>query len=61
MSNYNTLIRLVDQGASLELASGTPLVKCVPGSGSFVITIDNKHAADALNGTLIFGFLLIKA
>lgn len=33
----------------------------VPGAGSFVVTVYNNTAATALNGTLILGFLLIKA
>src|SRR4051812_2551370 len=31
-------------------ATGTPIIKAVPGSGSFVITLDNKHASAAFNG-----------
>lgn len=42
-------------------AGGTPIFKAVPGSGSFVITVDNKHASAAFDGTFIIGFLLIKA
>lgn len=40
---------------------GTPVVKAVPGAGSFVLTIDNKHASAAFNGTFIFGYQVIKA
>lgn len=41
--------------------AGTPLIKAVPGDGSFVITVDNKHASAALNGTFKIAFFLIKA
>lgn len=40
--------------------NGTPVAKVVPGAGSFVITLANKHASAAFNGTFIFGFLVIK-
>lgn len=42
-------------------ATGTPIIKAVPGTGSFVITLDNKHASAAFNGTFILSFLLILA
>jgi hypothetical protein len=42
-------------------AGGTPVIKAVPGAGSFVITIDNKHASAAFDGTFIFSFLLLNA
>lgn len=41
--------------------TGTPVIKAVPGAGSFVITLDNKHASAAFNGTFILSFLLILA
>jgi len=41
-------------------ANGTPVMRAVPGAGSFVITLDNKHASAAFNGTFIIGFLVIK-
>jgi hypothetical protein len=42
---------------------GTPVVgRVTPGSGSVVITVVNKHAtAEALNGTLVISFLVVKA
>ncbi len=42
---------------------GTPMLGLVtPGAGSFTATIINKHAsAEALNGTLKFGFAVIGA
>lgn len=40
---------------------GTPVFNAVPGAGSFVITVDNKHASAAFNGTFILGFLVVKA
>lgn len=42
-------------------SAGTPIIKAVPGSGSFVITLDNKHASAAFNGTFILAFLVVKA
>lgn len=42
-------------------AGGTPVIKAVPGSGSFVITLDNKHASAAFDGTFILSFLLVLA
>jgi fibronectin-binding autotransporter adhesin len=42
-------------------AGGTPIIKAVPGNGSFVITLDNKHASAAFDGTFILSFLLILA
>ncbi len=42
---------------------GTPtLLRVTPGAGSVVITIANAHAsAQALNGTLVVSFLVVKA
>lgn len=42
---------------------GTPIiVRVTPAAGSVVIVIANKHAtAEALNGTLVISFLVIKA
>lgn len=42
-------------------AGGTPVMKVVPGVGSFVITLDNKHASAAFDGTFILKFLLLKS
>ena len=42
-------------------SAGTPVFKAVPAAGSFVITIDNKHASAAFDGTFILGFLVMKA
>lgn len=42
-------------------AGGTPVLKAVPGAGSFVITIDNKHASAAFDGTFVLAFLVVKA
>jgi hypothetical protein len=42
-------------------AAGTPIIKAVPGAGSFVITLDNKHASAAFDGTFVLSFLLILA
>lgn len=51
---------LVSQNGGTSSA-GTPVVKAVPGAGSFVITIDNKHASAAFNGTFVLSFLVLKA
>ncbi len=42
---------------------GTPIVtRVTPGSGSVVIIVTNKHAtAQALNGTLVISFVVLKA
>lgn len=40
-------------------ATGTPIIKAVAGDGSFVITLDNKHASAAFNGTFILGYSII--
>lgn len=39
---------------------GTPEFTVTPGSGSFVILLENRHASAAFDGTFIFGFLVIK-
>lgn len=39
---------------------GTPIIKVVPGAGSFVITIYNKHASAAFDGTFILSFVIGK-
>lgn len=39
---------------------GTPEWTVTPGSGSFVILLENRHASAAFDGTFIFGFLVIK-
>lgn len=39
---------------------GTPEWKVTPGSGSFAILLENRHASAAFDGTFIFGFLVIK-
>lgn len=41
--------------------TGTLELKAVPGAGSFVITLTNRHASAAFNGTFILSFLVIKA
>lgn len=55
-----TDIILITQNGGTN-TGGTPVFKAVPGAGSFVITVDNKHASVAFNGTFVIGFLLIKA
>ena len=39
---------------------GTPEFTVNPGSGSFTIVLENRHAGAAFDGTFIFGFLVIK-
>ena len=60
----NTLVAATDIIMVVRLggtsANGTPIMKVVPGTGSFVVTLDNKHASAAFNGTFIIGFLVIK-
>lgn len=40
--------------------TGTLEIKAVPGAGSFVITLTNRHASAAFNGTFILAFLIVK-
>lgn len=40
--------------------TGTVDMKAVPGAGSFVITLTNRHASAAFNGTFIIAFLIVK-
>lgn len=43
-------------------SAGVPLLgRVTPGSGSVVITVYNKHASAALNGTLIISYVVFKA
>lgn len=42
-------------------SAGTPLFSAVAGAGTITVTIFNKHASAAFNGTLIFSFLVLKA
>jgi hypothetical protein len=56
----STSIILVTRSGGTS-AGGTPIIKAVPGAGSFVITLDNKHASAAFDGTFILSFLLILA
>jgi hypothetical protein len=60
----NTLVEATDiiiltrnGGTSDE---GTPEWQAIPGSGSFTILLENRHASAAFDGTFIFGFLVIK-
>lgn len=41
-------------------AAGTPIIKAVATSGTITITIDNKHASAAFDGTFVLAFLVIK-
>ena len=54
----DTILLTRNGGTSDE---GTEIFSVVPGAGSFVITVENRHASAALDGTLIIGFLIIKA
>jgi hypothetical protein len=40
-------------------ATGTLEMKAVAGAGSFVVTLTNRHASAAFNGTFIIGFVII--
>jgi hypothetical protein len=52
-----TSIVLVTMNGGTNTA-GTPVFKAVPGANQIVITITNKHAADAFNGTFDLGFVV---
>lgn len=39
---------------------GTEIYHPTPGSGSFTITLENRHASAAFDGTFIFSFLVVK-
>jgi hypothetical protein len=39
--------------------NGTPDIRCVPGSGTATITIYNRHASAAFNGTFILSVMNI--
>lgn len=55
-ANSTVLVQL--SGGSYT--TGVPIVvKVVPAAGSFVITFVNSHASAALNGTLIFKFIIL--
>jgi hypothetical protein len=55
----DTVLVTVGKGTA---TTGTPKVADVtPGAGSVVITIQNIAAAAAINGTLVIGFLVMKA
>lgn len=56
----STSIILVTRSGGTS-TGGTPIIKAVPGAGSFVITLDNKHASAAFDGTFILSYLLILA
>jgi hypothetical protein len=48
------------QIAGGSYTTGEPVViKVVPSAGSFVISFRNVHATNALNGTLIFKFIIL--
>lgn len=40
-------------------ANGTLEMKAVAGDGSFVVTLTNRHASAAFNGTFIIGYMII--
>lgn len=41
--------------------TGTPLLRTACTSNTVTVTVDNKHASAALNGTLIFNLIIFKA
>ncbi len=41
--------------------TGSAEMKVVPGAGSFVITLTNRHASAAFNGTFIIAYQIVKA
>lgn len=42
-------------------AGGTPIFKAVCTTDTVTVTVDNKHASAALDGTLIFNLIIFKA
>lgn len=61
----NTLVAstdliLLSRGGGSNSA-GSPLMRVVPGTGSFVVTLDNVHASAAFNGTFKIAYLVLKA
>lgn len=56
-----SLILLTNQAYSgTYVTNGYPvLMQAAPGSGSFIVTIVNTHAANALAGTLAIGFVIM--
>lgn len=56
-----TDIVLVTLAGGTNAATFNISYKAVSGAGSFVLTIYNNTAATALNGTLIFNFLVVKS
>jgi hypothetical protein len=55
----DTVLVTVGKGTA---TTGTPTVGDVtPGAGNVVISIQNIHASAAVNGTLVIGYLVIKA
>jgi hypothetical protein len=56
-TSSSTVLVQISGGTS---TTGSPvIIKVVPGSGSFVITFINVAAAAALNGTLVFKFIIL--
>lgn len=60
-NNYiaSTDMLFVHQNGGTSTA-GTLEIKSVPGSGTATITLTNRHAANAFNGTFILAFLVVK-
>jgi hypothetical protein len=53
----STVLVSVGNGSNTQ---GQPTLETVtPGSGSVVIVVRNRHASQALNGTLVIGFLVL--
>lgn len=57
----SSLVMCTDQGYSGTLVTnGYPIIMtCVPGSGTITVNITNTHAANALNGTVKIGFVVL--
>lgn len=61
----NTLVAATDiiigSVANGDNSQGVPVVgRITAGAGSFTVTLENQHASQALNGTLVFSFVVLK-
>lgn len=57
----SSLVLCTNQGYSgTYVTNGYPIItECKPGNGSFIATIVNTHATNALSGTLQIGFIVL--
>lgn len=57
IASTDMLMMTINGGTS---TTGSIEVRAVPGSGSATITLYNRHASAAFNGTFILAFLVVK-